>query len=256
MAGILRRREGQGQEQGQGQQGRAMTAPQQAGMRGGPMQRQGMWDPFRSSGAMDPFRTMREMLSWDPFSEMASMLPAGRMFAPDIEVRETKDAYVINADLPGLREDDVSIDVSGNRLTISGKREEEQRDEGERYWAYERSYGSFTRSFTLPEGISADQIDANLNNGVLEVRIPKAKAEEPKRIQVKASGRAEEQGAASSTRPTTQGGTQSGTQGGTGTTESSGQQGTSQTSGHGGSQSQPAGGSTDATQGGSREKAA
>jgi len=264
MAGFMRRREGQGQS-------REMTPP---GARepGREQQRLATVDPFRSLGYADPFRRMREMLSWDPFAEMESFMPSARAFVPDMEVREAKDGYLIRADLPGVKEDDVSIDVSGRRLTISGRREEEHRDEGERYWAYERSYGSFSRSFTLPEGIEPDRIDANIQSGVLEVHIPKAKAEEPKRISVK-RGEArggEEQGAQSSVRPqvtasaasgtgasTTAGqtATTGGSQASQGGTQAS--QGSTQAS-HGTSQATTGAGSSEQglTQGGSREKAA
>jgi len=181
MAGIVRKREGQSREISQQQQ--QGTRPSQL--------RPWSLDPFRSLGFADPFRRMREMLSWEPFAEMESMLPSlPRSFAPDLEVRETKDGYAICADLPGLTEENVSVDVSGRRLTICGKREEEQRDESDRYWAYERSYGSFTRSFTLPEGVDVDRIDACLSNGVLEVFVPKAKVEESKHIHVKGEARA------------------------------------------------------------------
>nr|WP_272418022.1 Hsp20/alpha crystallin family protein [Polyangium jinanense] len=257
MAGFMRRREGR---EGQGQS-REMT---QAGAREpGREQRLATVDPFRALGYGDPFRRMREMLSWDPFAEMESFLPQGRAFMPDMEVRETKDGYMIRADLPGLKEDDVSIDVSGRRLTISGRREEEQRDEGDRYWAYERSYGSFTRSFTLPEGIDPERIEANLNSGVLEVVIPKSKAEEPKRISVKrGEGRAEEQAVQSGVRPQTSASGASGTGASTtaGQTSATGTTGATSTAGgtHGTSQATTGAGSSEQgmTQGGSREKAA
>ena len=132
MAGLIRKREGQGSEISRATE---------------PSWPLGAWDPFRTFGITDPFR---RLLSRDPFAEVASMMPTTGPFVPDMEVREAKDAYVICADLPGMREEDLQIDVSGNRLTISGKREEEQREEGERYYTYERSYGSFNRSFTLP----------------------------------------------------------------------------------------------------------
>jgi HSP20 family protein len=256
MAGFMRRREGR---EGQGQS-RELT---QTGAREpGREQRLATVDPFRSLGYADPFRRMREMLSWDPFAEMESLMPSVRGFVPEMEVRETKDGYVIRADLPGVKEDDVTIDITGRRLMISGRREEEHRDENERYWAYERSYGSFSRSFTLPEGIDPDRIDANLNSGVLEVLIPKSKAEEPKRISVKrGESRAEEQGAQSSVRPQ---GTASGASG-TGASTTAGQTSTGQTSAaggaqatHGTSQATTGAGSSEQglTQGGSREKAA
>lgn len=228
MAGILRRREGQQNENRE--LARQTQGPD-------PFQWLTSWDPFRSFGAMEPFRRMREMLNIDPFAEMASGFPTmGRRFVPDMEVCEKNDCYVVTADLPGLADDDVNVEVTGNRLTISGKREEEQRDEGERYWAYERSYGSFTRSFVLPEGTMPDQVDAQLENGVLEVRIPKAKGEEAKKIPIKGTTTGQARSPISGTRQQMQGGTSSG-QGATqtGTMGSTGQE---------------------SVQGGAREKAA
>lgn len=84
------------------------------------------------------------------------------MFAPKFDVRESADSYVFTADLPGIKEDDLDISVTGNRLTVSGRREEEKNQEDDRYYAIERSYGSFSRSFTLPEGYDLDNIDAEL----------------------------------------------------------------------------------------------
>jgi len=137
--------------------------------------------------AVDPFEMMREMLSWEPFRELSR---AGRGievgFEPSFEVKETRDAYVFKADLPGLREEDVNISLTGNRLHISGNREEEVREESERFYAYERSYGSFSRSFTLPEGVDGDHVFAELKDGVLHVRVPKVPEVQPKRIQLKA----------------------------------------------------------------------
>lgn len=139
---------------------------------------------------LDPYRTLRSLLNWDPFQEMAPRMllgDEGRLaFAPAFDVKETKDAYEFKADLPGFREQDVDINVSGNRLTISGKREAEQVDESETYFCSEREYGAFTRSFTLPEGVNAEQVEADMRNGVLEVHVPKAAEAQAKRIPVKA----------------------------------------------------------------------
>lgn len=177
MAGILRKREGQQPEN------REMTRQTQGS---DPFQWLASWDPFRAFQSADPFRRMREMMNVDPFADISNnLLALNRQFMPDLEVCEKNDSYVICADLPGLAENDVSVEVTGNRLTISGKRQEEQRNEGDRYWAYERSYGSFTRSFTLPEGTQPDEIDARLEHGVLEIRIPKTKGEEATKIQIK-----------------------------------------------------------------------
>lgn len=159
-------------------------------------------DPYRAFFT-DPWRTMRDLLGIDPFSMLAGRgMPGEQMFVPDIEIRETKDALVLKADLPGVKEQDVEVDLTGNRLTISGKREEEQeRREGERYYAYERSFGSFQRSVTLPEGVDTENVSADLKNGVLEVTIPKRPEVKPRRISVKGEQGAGAGGAQASAQP-------------------------------------------------------
>jgi HSP20 family protein len=146
--------------------------------------------PSEAPAVWDPFRLMRDFMNWDPFAEMApSLIRAGEsMFSPRFEVKETKNAYVFKADLPGLEEKDLEITVTGSRVTVSGKREAENKDEGETYYAYERSYGSFSRSFTLPEGADADHAEADLRNGVLTLSIPKLPEHQPKKISVKGLG--------------------------------------------------------------------
>lgn len=122
-----------------------------------------------------------DLLRWDPFGEMATT----RMAAfPTIEVKETKEAFVFKADLPGMKDEDVDVQVHGNRLTIGGERREEERSEGDRYYAYERSYGGFSRSFTLPDGADLDAVQADLRDGVLTVKVPKKPEIQPKKISV------------------------------------------------------------------------
>ncbi len=143
------------------------------------------------SRTVDPFRMMRDLMRWDPFAEMAPAA-GGAAFVPSFDVKETKDAYVFTADLPGVKEGDLDVSLTGSRLTISGKREEENREEEERWFAYERSYGSFSRTFTLPEGVDADHVQAELKDGVLRVSIPKKPELKPRRIELKpASGKGE-----------------------------------------------------------------
>ena len=140
-------------------------------------------------GGLDPLRVMRELLSFDPFGEIT---PAARVealgFAPKFDVKETKDAYLFIADLPGIKEDDLDITVTGNRITVGGKREAEEREEGDTWYAYERNYGSFSRSFTLPEGADLDHIDAELKAGVLKLTVAKKPAHQPKKISLKSLG--------------------------------------------------------------------
>src|SRR5262245_32331166 len=99
-----------------------------------------------------PFRTFRDMLRWDPFPDLDVTGRAGEaMFVPDVELKETPSELLLRMDVPGVREDEIDIAIAGNRLTISGRREEEKRQQDEQYFAYERQYGSFSRSFVLPE---------------------------------------------------------------------------------------------------------
>lgn len=131
----------------------------------------------------DPLDIMRGMLSWDPFREMGRMLSVSEPgFTPAFDVKETKDAYLFKADLPGVREEDLDVSLTADRLTVSGKREEEHRDEGDKYFTYERSYGSFTRSFTLPEGVDQNSVNAEFKNGELTVRVAKKPGVQPKKI--------------------------------------------------------------------------
>jgi len=136
------------------------------------------------SGAWDPFRTMRELMNWDPFQAASWPVPASSSFAPDFEVKETKESFVFTADLPGVAEKDVQVQVTDNRLSVSGKRESEKTEQGETFYTSERSYGSFTRSFMLPEGIDADKVHAQLKNGVLTVAVPKRPETQPRKIAV------------------------------------------------------------------------
>jgi HSP20 family protein len=141
--------------------------------------------------AWDPWRTMRALLSWDPFREMAPYAPAeASVFSltAAFDVKETKDAYLFKADVPGIQEKDLEVTVTGNRLTIAGKRDAEKEDKNERYYSYERSYGSFTRSFTLPDGADTDALRASLEHGVLSVTVPKKPEVQPKKVAVKIEG--------------------------------------------------------------------
>ena len=136
----------------------------------------------------DPFRVMDALLRWDPFRGDFGGAPQGAEFMPRFDVTETKDAYVIKADLPGVKEDDLNLSVNGNMLTLSGTREAEHRDEGDRAYLVERSYGEFARSFALPEGVDADNVSAELKNGELIVRLPKKPEAQPKKIAIGKSG--------------------------------------------------------------------
>lgn len=136
----------------------------------------------------DPFSQMQELMNWDPFEAMTQLLGGSRgavpSFVPAFEVKETRDAFIFKADLPGVQEKDLDIALTGDRLVVSGKRESEQREENERYFAFERSFGAFSRAFTLPEGVDANHIAADLKDGVLHLTLPKLPEVQPKRIKV------------------------------------------------------------------------
>jgi HSP20 family protein len=146
----------------------------------------------QSGAAWDPVRLMRDMLRWDPFREVEAVLGPGdvRGFAPTFEVTETKDAYLFRADLPGVHEKDLEISLTGTRLAISGHREQEKHEQSDTFYASERAYGSFTRSFTLPEGVDGENVSADLKNGVLTLSVPKKPEVQPKKIAIGASTKA------------------------------------------------------------------
>jgi len=133
-----------------------------------------------------PLRSLRELLAWDPFQEMAPLLHTEpHRVIPPFEVREMKDRFVFQADLPGVEPKDIEVTLTGNRLTITGVRIEkvEKGEEGE-YYARERTYGKFTRSFTLPEGADLNAPQADLKAGVLTIVFPKLVQVQPKKIAV------------------------------------------------------------------------
>ncbi len=130
-------------------------------------------------------RWMRNFFEWDPFREMSTLMPEARIeFNPAFEVKETKEGYSFKADLPGVKESDVEVTLTGNRLNISGKREAEKEEKTDTYYACERSYGSFLRAFTLPDGIDGNSVRADLKDGVLTVSIKKSPELQPKKIAV------------------------------------------------------------------------
>ncbi|WP_445664657.1 Hsp20/alpha crystallin family protein [Fodinibius sp. AD559] len=121
-----------------------------------------------------------------PLSKMRSSNGGNGMelWAPDTDVSETDSAYMVSVDLPGLSKEDVEVSYSDNRLTISGKRKYEEKEEEEDFLRKERYHGTFTRSFTLPSEVKADDIKANFKDGVLSVRIPKSEVKKSKQISI------------------------------------------------------------------------
>ena len=105
-------------------------------------------------------------------------------WAPAMDLVEAEDHFVLKADLPGLGDDDVTIEVQDGTLTLSGERKSEHETREKGWYRLERSFGRFSRSLTLPEGVDADKIEASFDKGVLEVRIPKPEERKPRRISI------------------------------------------------------------------------
>jgi HSP20 family protein len=140
-------------------------------------------EPIPAPREYDPFKMMRELIRWDPYSEMVpSFASEPTMFQPAFEVKETKEGFLFKADLPGVKESDVEISLTGNRLTIGGKRETEKTEKTDTFYAFERAYGSFSRSFTLPEGADLEHVKAELREGVLTVQLTKLPEAQTKKI--------------------------------------------------------------------------
>lgn len=136
------------------------------------------------SPAFEPFGLMRNFLRWDPFRDLDFNVDLQAAFTPSFDVRETPEAYVFEADLPGIKREDLDINLTGNRLAISGKREARAKQENESCFMMERSYGSFTRSFNLPDGVNVADVRADLKDGVLTVSLPKTPEVQPRKITI------------------------------------------------------------------------
>jgi HSP20 family protein len=111
-----------------------------------------------------------------------------RRWAPAVDLLEREDSLVLKADLPGLTEGDVQIEVRGDVLTIAGERKAEHEEKQNGYYRVERSFGRFSRSLQLPDGVDADRIAAAFENGVLEVTIPKPEQRQPRRVEIGGNG--------------------------------------------------------------------
>lgn len=141
----------------------------------------------------EPLRAMRELLRWDPFREMAPLFPSfaaleRSTFSPSFDVVENKDAFVFKADVPGIKQEDLELTITGNRIQIAGKRDLEQETKNDTVYTYERQYGSFTRSFTLPDGADLEHAKSELKEGVLTLVIPKKPSAQAKKIAISAGG--------------------------------------------------------------------
>jgi HSP20 family protein len=107
-----------------------------------------------------------------------------RRWLPAMDLVETADHYVLRADLPGLSDEDVTIQLEDDMLLVSGERKADHQGEREGYYRLERAFGSFSRSLTLPEGVDPERVQAKFDRGVLEIRIPKPEQKKTKTVQI------------------------------------------------------------------------
>lgn len=142
------------------------------------------WSPYRD---MMSLRDQMDRLFEDTFNLMPSTrsgFQTARIWALDLDVSETDDAFIVKAAVPGISPDDLEITMANNVLTISGEVEADEEHEGEVFHMREMRYGSFSRSITLPQHVNADDVEARVDNGILTVHVPKAEESKPKRIPV------------------------------------------------------------------------
>jgi HSP20 family protein len=142
---------------------------------------------------------MTTLVRWEPFRELASFQNEmsrlmnglfdgpGRVtqnWVPALDVWETDNEVVYAFDLPGIPENEISIEVKDDTLTVSAQRDKTEETSDEGFYRYERRYGTFARAVGLPQGVNQDQISARYENGVLEIRVPKPEEQKPRRIEL------------------------------------------------------------------------
>jgi HSP20 family protein len=140
------------------------------------------WEPLREfSTLQNEMNRLFNTVFDTPAANGGSTL---RRWMPAMDLVETADHFVLRADLPGLSEEDVNIELEDRVLTISGERKAEHELSKEGYHRVERAFGTFSRALTLPEGIDPDAVAATFDRGVLEVRIPKPEERKPRKISI------------------------------------------------------------------------
>jgi HSP20 family protein len=151
------------------------------------------WEPFRELAALQ-----NEMGRW--MGQLSGAVPPGNgqssTWLPTVDAWETDSELVLSFDLPGVSEEEIAVELEDNVLTVSGERERRSDHSSERFYRFERRYGAFSRSVTLPPGVQEESIKADYNDGVLEIRVPKPEEQKPKRIKVGSGSRAAIEGKA------------------------------------------------------------
>jgi HSP20 family protein len=139
------------------------------------------WEPFREFAALQN-EMSRLVNSWAGGEGTGN--GGSRSWVPSVDVWETDSEVVYAFDLPGIPEDKISVEVEEGALTVSGERERTEKTEDDRFYRFERRFGSFARTIGLPQGVKEDAIKADYRDGVLEIRVPKPEQAKPRRIQI------------------------------------------------------------------------
>ena len=142
------------------------------------------WRPL--GGELSSFRREMDRLWNHVLGEKAFSGKFAEEWAPSVDISETKDNFVVKAELPGLDTEDVNVSISGDILTIKGEKRKETEDKDEHHHYIERYAGSFQRVFQLPSGVKGDGIEATFNKGILKITLPKVEEAKKKEIKIKA----------------------------------------------------------------------
>jgi HSP20 family protein len=139
------------------------------------------WEPLRELSSL---QTEMNRLFNTVFDAPSTGNGGARRWVPAMDLVETAEHFVLRADLPGMTEADVNVELEDNLLTVSGERKAEHEEKREGFYRLERAFGAFSRTLTLPKGIDAEAVTAGFDNGVLEVRIPKPEQRKPRKISI------------------------------------------------------------------------
>jgi HSP20 family protein len=146
------------------------------------------WEPVRELNTIQNEMNRLFNTFFESPSSQGGSPAQSRRWLPAMDLVERGDEFVLRADLPGVPENEVNIELEDNVLTISGERKSEHEERTDGYYRLERASGSFSRSLTLPDGVDPEKVQASFDNGVLEVRIPKPEQRKPRKVTISAGG--------------------------------------------------------------------
>jgi HSP20 family protein len=143
------------------------------------------WDPFREMSTLQS--TLNRILSQETTQSGDDLMTSGS-FVPPVDIYEDENSFKLHVEVPGVKEGDIDIRLENNTLTLRGERKFESESKEENFRRVERRYGSFMRSFTLPNAVDPEKVSANYDNGVLEIQLTKRAEAKPKQIKVNIGG--------------------------------------------------------------------